>query len=70
MGDKRSPTKTVTSWPDITFWSEDQSVSMNKEEFEEFKSRTVWPNGVDKFLIRIAYERALEAQKNDLNRTT
>lgn len=56
MGEKRSPTKTVTSWPNITFWSEGKTNSMTREEFEDFKSRTVWPNGVDEMRIRLAYD--------------
>lgn len=64
MGDKRSPTKTVTSWPNVTFWSEGKTNSMNKEEFEEFKSRTVWPNGVGEMRVRDAYNTVMERLKS------
>lgn len=60
MEKKRNPTKTITSWPNITFWSEGKTNSMNKQEFEEFKSRTVWPNGVDEMRVRMAYEAVME----------
>lgn len=65
MSNKRT-TQTVTSWPNITFWSEGKTNSMTKEEFEEFKSRTIWPNGVDEMLASFAYEAVMEKKVNRL----
>ena len=57
--------KKESQFTTMRFWSQDGSVCMNEEEFAEFKSRTVWPNGVDEMLIKIHYDRLMKKMANE-----
>lgn len=57
MSNKKRQTKTITSSPTVTLWSEGKTSSMNQEQFDNWKKKTPWPNDSLKILVDATLSR-------------
>ncbi|MBS3729648.1 hypothetical protein KB529_03670 [Lactococcus lactis subsp. lactis] len=63
MSNKKRQTKTITSSPTVTLWSEGKTSSMNQEEFDNWKKKTPWPNNSLEILVDAILSRKSKDNK-------